>query len=140
MDFQPLAALTGGIFIGLSVTLLLWLNGRIGGISGITHVALFAGPNAREGGWRWLFLLGLVGGAAIYNWLVAPVPLTVNGLSPWAVIIGGFFVGFGTRLGNGCTSGHGVCGIGRLSPRSLVATLIFMLVAMVTVFVTQNLL
>ncbi|WP_440998210.1 YeeE/YedE family protein [Arhodomonas sp. SL1] len=136
--FDPLPALLGGVLIGLAATLLLWLNGRIAGITGIA-----AGAMEERGGerwWRLLFLAGLIVGAgAMYvTW---PARATLHsGLPLWAVLGAGLLVGFGTRLGGGCTSGHGVCGLGRLSPRSLVAVITFVLTAVITVFVVRHVL
>jgi uncharacterized protein len=137
-NFTPLSALVGGMMIGGAASLLLWLNGRIAGVSGIAW-ELLARPRG-EGGWRLAFLIGLVLGALIFRWAsgdsLAP---TIH--ASWAfVIFGGLLVGFGTRLGTGCTSGHGVCGLARLSPRSMAATVTFMATAMATVFVARHLL
>ncbi len=132
-----ITALLGGMFIGLSATLLLAFNGRIAGISGIfTGAVQFRGDQ----GWRWLFLIGMIIGGAFYEFVLAAQPTPTSTFSPIAMITGGFLVGFGTRMGNGCTSGHGVCGLGRLSTRSLVAVLAFMATAMLTIFVTRHLL
>ena len=129
-------ALGGGLLIGLSALLLMLFNGRVAGISGI-----LAGALQERGGWRWLFLLGLAGGALlafVLGWASLPT-LVVLPTWPW-VALAGLLVGIGTRLGNGCTSGHGICGVGRLSRRSLVATLVFMATAVLTVFVSHHLL
>lgn len=132
-----ITALLGGMLIGLSATLLLAFNGRIAGISGIfTGAVQFGGDQ----GWRWLFLMGMIIGGAFYEFILAAQPTPTSTFSPIAMIIGGFLVGFGTRMGNGCTSGHGVCGLGRLSTRSFVAVLTFMATAILTVFVTRHLL
>ena len=133
---QHIIELTGGVLIGMAAALLLWLNGRIAGISGIVNGAV-DGP-APERGWRMAFLAGLMGAGALTLWMTG----AANGWpAPTATtIIAGFLVGFGTRLGNGCTSGHGVCGLGRLSPRSLVAVVTFVLVAMLTTFVVRHVL
>lgn len=130
------AGLLGGVLIGIAATLLLWLDGRIAGISGIVNGAL-EGPR-NERGWRLAFLAGLMGAGAFTLWLTD----SMNGWpSPSATtVLAGLLVGFGTRLGNGCTSGHGVCGLGRLSPRSLAATVVFVLSAMLTVFVVRHVL
>ena len=136
-NFTPVSALLGGALIGLAAVLLMLLNGRIAGVSGIAGRLLV--PRALPPGdaaWRVLFLVGLVIGAGVYG-LLAPVTIEVPVSWP-ALAIGGLLVGFGTQLGNGCTSGHGVCGIARLSPRSIVATLVFMASAIVTVFVTRH--
>ena len=123
-------ALIGGVAIGLSATILLAFNGRIAGISGIFNGAIrsFASDNA----WQWVFIFAMVSTALIYR-LTTGTSYSVDPFSPWAMIIGGLFVGIGTRWGSGCTSGHGVCGLGRLSLRSLVATLTFMIVGVITV-------
>lgn len=133
-NFTPVSALVGGALIGLAATLLLWLTGRIAGVSGIA-----GGLLARQAGdmvWRALFIVGLVVGAGLYG-LAAPVPLRIEASWP-VLLIGGLLVGYGTQLGRGCTSGHGVCGIARLSARSTVATLVFMASAMVTAFLARH--
>lgn len=137
MESAWLYGLFGGALIGLSATLLLAFNGRIAGISGMVNGAMtFQASEA----WRWLFLGGMVSGGLLYEYVFAPQPTPVYPLSPWTMIIGGFLVGFGTRMGNGCTSGHGVCGLGRLSGRSLVAVLTFMTTGFLTVFITRHVL
>jgi uncharacterized membrane protein YedE/YeeE len=136
-DANVIGGLLGGILIGLAATLLLALNGRIAGISGILG-GLLASAAAVERWWRFAFLLGLVAGAAIYSLFFAPLPLHLQANAP-LLVVAGFLVGFGTRLGSGCTSGHGVCGIARLSPRSLAATATFMIFGIVTVFFTRHL-
>ncbi len=135
--FTPFSASLGGILIGLSASLLMWTNGRIAGISGIVADAVV--PAANESAWRWLFLLGLLTGTAAWFSLVDP-GFSVRSGNPWLLLSAGFLVGVGTRMGSGCTSGHGVCGIGRLSLRSLIATLIFMGFGLLTVFVIRHLL
>lgn len=118
----PLPAVLGGLLIGLAAVVLYYSIGRIAGISGIFFSAL------KEGGaWRWLFLGGIVAGAALVTWLFPTLRIVTRpdpGIG-W-LIVAGLLVGWGTRLGSGCTSGHGVCGLGRLAPRSLVAVLAFM--------------
>lgn len=136
-DFTPLPSLLGGLLIGASACLLLLFNGRIAGISGITSGAVI--PRRGEIAWRWVFLAGLLVGGLVAARIV---PRAFDGaprISWLAIVAAGFLVGFGTRLANGCTSGHGVCGLGRLSGRSLVATLTFMATGAVTVFVTYHL-
>ena len=135
--FEYTTPLVGGLLIGTaSVGMLLFL-GRITGISGILWGAITAQP---DNSWRWLFLLGLLLGPLLYHSLSgAPYP-AASPLQWWHAVAGGLLVGFGVKLGCGCTSGHGVCGIGRLSLRSLVATLTFMFTGFVTVFVTRHLL
>jgi uncharacterized membrane protein YedE/YeeE len=132
-----LPALIGGAFIGLSATLLLWLNGRLSGISGILWRLFFAKPG--ESLWRVLFLVGVVAGATLYYVFFGNAPEARPTFPVWLMIVAGFLVGYGTSLGNGCTSGHGVCGLGRLSLRSLVATVIFLAVAIITTFVVRHL-
>ncbi len=128
--FTPVSASIGGVLIGLSATLLWLANGRIAGISGIVG-GLWT---ARTGdvGWRIAFAIGLIAAPALYWMSGGELPhITVS--VPWPlVMIAGLLVGFGTRLGGGCTSGHGVCGIARFSPRSMVATGLFMATATVT--------
>ena len=133
--FNWITALSGGILIGISATLLLAFNGRIAGISGIVNGAI---AFTHREHWRWLFLAGLLGGGALYEYLLAPQPTPHSSFAPWAMIVGGFLVGFGTRMSNGCTSGHGVCGLGRLSVRSLVAVLTFLTTAILTVFIIRH--
>jgi uncharacterized protein len=129
--------LLGGGLIGLSATVLLAFNGRIAGISGMVNgVMTFASAES----WRWIFLAGMLGGGAVYEYVLAPKPTPTYGFTPITMMIAGFLVGFGTRMGNGCTSGHGVCGLGRLSVRSLVAVISFMVAGFVTVFVTRHVL
>ena len=134
--FTPLSALFGGALIGASSALLLVLNGRIAGISGILGGVLR--PQGGELGWRVAFLLGLVAAPMIYLVVVGTGP-EVSISSDWMLLsVAGLLVGFGTRLGAGCTSGHGVCGIGRGSPRSVAATVVFMTMAILTVLVTRH--
>ncbi|PSN10813.1 YeeE/YedE family protein [filamentous cyanobacterium CCT1] len=137
MPTQWLYGLFGGILIGLSATLLLAFNGRIAGISGMVNGATTF-TTAKV--WRWLFLLGLVAGGLVYEYALAPQPTPTYPFAPATMIGAGLLVGFGTRMSNGCTSGHGVCGLGRLSGRSLVAVITFMAAGIVTVFMTRHLL
>ncbi len=135
-EFSPLTALLGGALIGLASTVLLWLNGRVAGISGIFGGVLV--PHKEEFGWRLAFVAGLVlGGVAM---LALNPDLIVYDLqrSSLAVVLGGLLVGFGTRLGNGCTSGHGVCGLSRLSTRSFASVLTFMAVGALVVYVVRT--
>ena len=133
-NFTPASALIGGALIGLSATLLLWLTGRIAGVSGIAGGLLAKRPG--DMAWRAMFIVGLLAGAGFYG-LVAPVPIETD--ASWPILIaGGLLVGFGTQLGRGCTSGHGVCGIARLSPRSIFATLVFMASAVATMFLVRH--
>ena len=135
-DFTPVSGLIGGLLIGLAVALMLLLNGRIAGISGI--VSGLVTPKAADTGWRVAFVIGLPLGALVYV-LVAggPAPVEVLASQP-AILVGGLLVGFGTRMGSGCTSGHGLCGLALLSWRSVVATAVFFGVAMLTVFLTRH--
>jgi uncharacterized protein len=135
-DFTPVSGLIGGLLIGLAVALMLLLNGRIAGVSGI--VGGLVNPKAGDTGWRAAFVVGLPLGALAYILLAGgPTPVDVLA-SPPAILIGGLLVGFGTRMGSGCTSGHGLCGLSLLSRRSVVATAVFFGVAMVTVFLTGH--
>lgn len=132
--FTPVAGLAGGILIGFAAVLLLAGVGRIAGVSGIVANAVAFGEAA---GYRWLFIIGLPVGALLHQAL-SGTEFPVRSLD-WPYLAGaGLLVGFGTKLGGGCTSGHGVCGIGRLSGRSLVATLVFMVVAGITTYVTRH--
>ncbi len=124
------------MLIGLAAALLALLSGRIAGISGIVG-GLFA-PRAGEIGWRILFVAGLLLAPSLYGALRTWAAPTVEADYP-TLVLAGLLVGFGTRLGSGCTSGHGVCGISRLSPRSFVATLCFMTAGFVTVYLTRHL-
>ncbi|MGU3452878.1 YeeE/YedE family protein [Methylobacterium sp. 391_Methyba4] len=135
--FTPVSAIVGGAMIGASASLLLLLNGRIAGISGILGGLL--APPSRETGWRAAFVAGLVLAPLAYASLGGRLPPVTVGASFPLLILAGSLVGFGARLGAGCTSGHGVCGIGRGSPRSLAATGTFMAVAVVTVLVVRHL-
>ena len=136
-SFSPWTALGGGALIGLGATLLMAGLGRIAGISGALNGLL--PPPAADRAWRVVFLLGLVAGSAAIA-LVRGSPLPVTDAAPPLLVAAGLLVGLGSRIGNGCTSGHGVCGLARLSPRSLGSVLTFLLVAMVTVFVVRHLL
>ena len=135
--FTPVSALVGGAMIGTSAALFLLLNGRIAGISGILGGLL--APPSRETGWRAAFVAGLVLAPVAYAGLGGSLPPVTIGASFPLLIFAGLLVGFGSRLGAGCTSGHGVCGIGRGSPRSLAATGTFMAVAVFTVLVMRHL-
>lgn len=136
-DFTPVSGLVGGLLIGLGVTLLLVLNGRIGGISGIVGGLLAFGGRG-ELGWRAAFVAGLVLGALVYVLATGAASPVQVGASLPVVLAGGFLVGFGTRLGSGCTSGHGLCGLARFSRRSVIATAVFFGVAMLTVLLTRH--
>ena len=133
-NFTPVSALIGGALIGIAATLLLALNGRIAGVSGV--LGRLFDPVPGDVAWRVVFLLGLMLGARAYG-LFQPVRIEVTS-SIIVLVIGGLLVGYGTQLGNGCTSGHGVCGIARLSPRSIAATLVFMASAAITVYLARH--
>ena len=134
-EFTPLPALLGGALIGLAATLLYAGIGRIAGISGILGNAF---EQAVERGWRVAFLLGLIGGAGAW-FTFSDAPVRQGFPLPW-LLAAGLLVGFGTRLGNGCTSGHGICGLARLSRRSLVAVLAFMASGIATVYLLRHVL
>lgn len=136
-NFTPIPALIGGLMIGGASALLLWTIGRIAGISGILGGLLsFDRKNLP---WRAAFVIGLLlGPFAISEFGPGIVPVTIDADIP-LLIAAGLLVGVGTRMGSGCTSGHGVCGIGRLSVRSLIATVVFMVAGVVTVFIVRHL-
>jgi uncharacterized protein len=134
-DFTPISAMLGGLLIGLAVSVL-WLgNGRIAGISGIVGNL----PSARPGDivWRIAFLAGLIVAPFGFGALAGTPVIRLDAAVP-VILVGGLLVGFGTRLGGGCTSGHAVCGLARFSPRSIVATCLFMAAGFVTVFLTRH--
>ena len=134
-EFTPWTALAGGILIGLAAASFVLLNGRIAGISGILGGLLT--PSTGDIGWRVAFMAGLIGAPLLWILAADMPPINVEAGYP-ALIIAGLLVGIGTRYGSGCTSGHGVCGLSRLSPRSLVATLTFMATGFVTVFLIRH--
>lgn len=135
-EFTPISAAVGGALIGLAATLLMLLSGRIAGISGILADCFLS----KDRSWRIAFIAGLILAplaAGLVGYPAAPPQMPAS----WSVIIGaGLLVGFGTRMAGGCTSGHGVCGLARLSPRSLVATAVFMATAVVVVAVSRHIL
>jgi len=136
-EFTPWRSLAGGMLIGLAAALLVLLQGRIAGISGVLGGLL--GANAGDRGWRVAFLLGLL--AAPLAWAAAGAPISARiDAGSGTLIAAGLLVGVGTRYASGCTSGHGVCGLARGSQRSLAATLSFMAAAFATVFVVRHLL
>lgn len=138
--FTPLSALAGGVLIGLSAVMLMAFNGRIAGIAGIAGGLLGPAPFERlDRVWRLAFVAGLV--AAPLIWLAATGAMPeVSVTDSWPLlVVAGLVVGVGTQIGSGCTSGHGVCGLARLSPRSLAATGVFMAAALLTVFVSRHL-
>ncbi|MDB5748743.1 MAG: YeeE/YedE [Massilia sp.] len=134
-NFTPWSSLAGGMLIGLAAALLILLNGRVAGISGILGGLL--PPKAGDAAWRTLFLLGLVLAPLAYA-AVKPLPALHIEAGSGVLVAAGLLVGIGTRYGSGCTSGHGVCGVARLSPRSLVATLAFVLAGFATVFLLRH--
>ena len=135
-SFTPVSGLVGGLLIGLAAALLLLLNGRLSGISGI--VGGLVVPKESDAGWRVAFVAGLLLGALAYVLATDDaLPVRMQASLP-VLVAAGLLVGFGTRLGSGCTSGHGVCGIARLSKRSIAATAVFFGVAILTVFLTRH--
>ena len=134
--FTPWTSLAGGILIGIAAAMFLLLNGRIAGISGILGGLLR--PKAGDTGWRVAFVLGMVAAPLVYQ-MVEPLPAVQIDASTALLVVAGLLVGVGTRYGSGCTSGHGVCGLSRLSPRSLAATAAFMGAGFLAVYVTRHL-
>jgi uncharacterized membrane protein YedE/YeeE len=137
-EFTPWTALAGGLLIGLAALLLMVANGRIAGVSGIAGGLWTAVAGDRA--WRWLFVVGLIGGCAMAVALGVRQPLPRPGFPVSLLVLAGLMVGYGTALASGCTSGHGVCGLARWSTRSLAATATFLSVAVVTTFVVRHLL
>jgi len=135
--FTPISALIGGLLIGSAASLMLLLKGRIAGISGIIGGLLH--PSAGDASWRVLFLIGMMTAPLGHLLWTGRLPEITSDVSNRTLIMSGLLVGFGTRLGSGCTSGHGVCGLARRSPRSLVATLTFILSGALAVFVSRHL-
>ena len=134
-NFTPWMSLAGGIVMGLASTLFILFNGRVLDISGIVGGLLR--PKTRDIVWRLSFLLGMLVAPSLYVAFIGPMQATID--ASWAmVIVAGLLVGVGTRYGSGCTSGHGVCGLSRMSPRSLVATLSFMAAGFITVFLLRH--
>ena len=135
-NFTPWTSLAGGVLIGLATAMFLLLNGRIAGISGILGGLLR--PIKGDIGWRVAFVAGLIFSPIAFS-VAAPLPAAQIEADAASLIMAGLLVGIGTRYGSGCTSGHGVCGLSRLSPRSMAATALFMLAGFVTVFITRHL-
>ena len=135
-DFTPWQSLLGGALIGLSAVLLMALHGRIAGISGILSGII--PPLALDWQWRAMFLAGAIAAPLLLTLAGGEIPFSVP-VSTGSLILGGVLVGVGVHFGNGCPSGHGICGIARLSPRSIAAVLVFMATAFVTVYVTHHL-
>jgi uncharacterized protein len=135
-QFTPISGLIGGLMIGLSASIFVLLTGRVAGISGILGGVL--SPDRGDIGWRVAFVIGLIAGPVLTGIVTGVMPEIMMQASTPLLIVGGLLVGFGTRLGNGCTSGHGICGLARRSERSLVATGAFFGVALATVFVLRH--
>lgn len=133
----PFVAIAGGLLIGSAAALFLLLTGRIAGVSGMTAIATRIGSGGTPRSQAAAFLIGLPLGTALIALFVREPEIAVTSSVP-LLVVAGLLVGFGTRLGNGCTSGHGVCGIARLSPRSLAATATFMASAAATVFLARH--
>jgi uncharacterized protein len=135
-NLTPLSGLLGGALIGLAATMLMMLTGRLAGVSGILGGLLQVKP--ADAGWRIAFIAGLIAAPLIAALAGAPLPRPTMTSSLALVAVAGLLVGFGTRMGNGCTSGHGVCGFARLSTRSIAATIIFMIAAFITVAIVRH--
>lgn len=140
-EFTPVMSLAGGVLIGAAAVLLMALHGRIAGMTGIVGGVL--PPLSSDWQWRVAFLIGAIAAPAVVLMVggtidfAVPVPVPVP---VWAMVVGGLIVGYGAATGSGCTSGHGVCGMARVSPRSIIATLVFMVTTAVTVFIMRHLL
>lgn len=136
-NFTPLSGLLGGALIGLTASALMLLTGRIAGISGIFGGLIAPGSNDRN--WRLAFIAGLIAAPIIATFAFgAPLPTPTMPASLILIAVAGLLVGFGSRMGGGCTSGHGVCGIARLSARSMLATIVFMIAAIATVAIARH--
>lgn len=135
---QNLYSIVGGALIGLAVTLMLLFNGQVTGVSGIIASSLT--KPTLEGLWRWMFLIGLVAGGFAVQYFRPDLFVNSSNRAPLVILFAGLLVGFGTVMGSGCTSGHGVCGMSRLSVRSILATLTFMIFGFLTVQVVKHLL
>lgn len=136
-EFTPWASLGGGVLIGIAAILLMAIHGRIAGMTGILSGII--PPVGTDWSWRLAFLVGAIALPLIYTLLGGTIPFAVP-VSTGALVIGGLIVGVGVFYGSGCTSGHGVCGMARLSPRSIVATMVFMIATFITVFITRHIL
>ncbi|WP_439104579.1 YeeE/YedE family protein [Celeribacter marinus] len=138
-EFTPFASLIGGILIGLSAVMLMAFQGRVFGATGV--LAGFMTPqSSSDWQWRALLLAGMVSGPLVYRIFDGEMPAIDVPVSNIALIIGGFIVGLGVTFGSGCTSGHGVCGMARLSPRSITATVTFMIFTAITVYAVRHVL
>ena len=135
-NFTPISAAIGGALIGLSAVLLMLFTGRIAGVSGIFDGLI--NPQTSDRAWRAAFVAGLIAAPATAMFVGYAVPMPQMPASYVTIIVGALLVGFGARLGSGCTSGHGICGIARLSPRSIAATGVFMVAAIVVVTLTHH--
>jgi uncharacterized membrane protein YedE/YeeE len=135
-NFTPWMSLAGGLLIGTAAAMFILLNGRVAGVSGILGGLLR--PAKSDVGWRVAFVAGLICAPFVFG-LAVPLPEVRIDAGITTLIVAGLLVGVGTRYGSGCTSGHGVCGLSRLSPRSLAATMVFMFAGFVTVFVVRHL-
>lgn len=136
-EFTPWASLIGGILIGLSAVMLMAFQGRVFGATGI--LAGFMTPqSSSDWTWRALLLVGMVSGPLVFRIFTGDMPAIDVPVSNVALVIGGIIVGLGVTFGSGCTSGHGVCGMARLSPRSITATVTFMIFTAITVFVVRH--
>ena len=136
VHFTPWTSLAGGLLIGIASAMFLLLNGKVAGVSGILGGLLH--PRLGDNGWRVAFILGLIIAPLLFQ-LVAPLPAVKIDAGTSLLVVAGLLVGVGTRYGSGCTSGHGVCGLSRLSPRSMLATAAFMASGFVTVFIARHL-
>ncbi len=137
-NFTPIASLLGGVLIGFAALILLAFNGHIAGVTGVARGVLT--PKQNDTLWRVVFLLGLVVGPFVFQAVSGEtIASTITSSTP-ILVIGGLLVGFGTSMGNGCTSGHGICGLGRISKRSMAATGAFMATAIVTVYMMRHVL
>jgi uncharacterized membrane protein YedE/YeeE len=134
-NFTPWSSLTGGILIGIAAAVFILFNGRIAGISGI--LGGLVQPKKGDIGWRAAFIIGLLSAPMVFSFF-APLPTIRIEASSALLVIAGLLVGIGTRYGSGCTSGHGVCGLSRFSPRSIVATAAFMTAGFLTVFIARH--
>lgn len=136
-NFTPYTSLAGGILIGISASILMLLNGRIAGISGIVS-GIFNGSSLHEKLWRLAFVVGLIGGAFVYaNYYPVNIEPREH-MTTALLVVGGLIVGFGTAMGGGCTSGHGVCGMSRFSLRSITATMTFLISGIATVYLVKT--
>ena len=136
-NFTPYASLAGGILIGISASILMYLNGRIAGISGIVG-GILNSPYGHEKAWRLAFVVGLVSGAVVYTFFFPIIIAPREHMTTMLLVVGGFIVGAGTAMGGGCTSGHGVCGVSRFSIRSITATMTFLVSGIITVYLAKQ--